>query len=42
MMMRMMPVVIEFRADRPFVFQIVDKHTNFVLFSGVVKRPATD
>jgi len=42
MMMMCMPIVMEFKADRPFVFQIVDTHTNLVLFSGTVKKPSTN
>ncbi|CAG7820063.1 unnamed protein product [Allacma fusca] len=41
MMMRCLPITHEFRADRPFYFQIVDHNTNFVLFAGSCKNPAT-
>ncbi|CAG7820064.1 unnamed protein product [Allacma fusca] len=34
-----MPMVHEFRADRPFFFQIVDRKTNVVLFAGRVVKP---
>jgi serpin B len=34
------PKSIEFRADRPFYFQIVDHKTNFVLFAGSCRNPA--
>ncbi|OXA56584.1 Serpin B8 [Folsomia candida] len=29
----------EFNADRPFIFQIVDRQTNFVLFAGRCNNP---
>jgi len=36
---RCMPILIAFDADRPFLFQIVDKHTNLVLFAGRCNNP---
>lgn len=34
MMARSMPMRLEFRADHPFLFHIMDKLSNTVIFSG--------
>jgi len=33
------PQIIEFDADRPFLFQIIDQATNIVLFAGRCSNP---
>ena len=39
MMMRSMPIVRPFHADRPFVFFIIDNRVDSVLFAGHVYNP---
>jgi serine protease inhibitor len=39
-MTRCMPIVIPFNANKPFFIQIVDRKTNFVLFSASCMNPA--